>query len=343
MSDPDVEEIVTYISTKLNKIFYDREFVSCVANDFQKLKSKNIKCCVLVFPALGPIYQRALKYQAKAFDLATFGLSGGTFKTIAVCQKEYLLNENKQEIPEEKEKMSSESLSRDASTRKKRPERQLYVPPAQRKLAQSKDVKENKSEIKSYKVSITPLANEVPRSKITLPDSKVKKQTERTQRENRYAAESNIFLDGTQCSKRRGSKVQCEVSNEPENATIILKDNVEEVNSEKVYESILFLSDLMHLNFLPLSKYSCNVSHKIDDNTLSLKNFHECSCEFHQFLISRCENILGYFIPIYRPNDVNLLKVLINNYFCWQPLSTENLIIIDEIIENNCAIPFLII
>ncbi|RZC34009.1 uncharacterized protein BDFB_000851, partial [Asbolus verrucosus] len=80
---------------------------------------------VLVFPTLGPIYLKALRYQARIFDLAVFNVTSasGRFKSLAVCHKDNL----KKTTQPKEETMSELSLSK-----RKRPERQLYVPPAQR-------------------------------------------------------------------------------------------------------------------------------------------------------------------------------------------------------------------
>ncbi|KAJ8950337.1 hypothetical protein NQ318_021197 [Aromia moschata] len=87
---PSIDEILNKLSTKFNRIFYDREFVCCVNEDFQVvLKNKN-KCCVVVFPVLGPSYLKAVRYQAKIFDLAVFTLGSSKTRSIAVCQKEFL-------------------------------------------------------------------------------------------------------------------------------------------------------------------------------------------------------------------------------------------------------------
>ncbi|XP_044256154.1 uncharacterized protein LOC123006064 [Tribolium madens] len=130
MSGPDVDEVLNYLSIKFNKIFCDREFVCCVIEDFQTILENKARICVLVFPTLGPIYLKALRYQARIFDLAVFNITSasGKFRSIAVCHKDHLKKQNKEEIMPE-------------SSKRKRPERQLYVPPAQRASRLSKSDK----------------------------------------------------------------------------------------------------------------------------------------------------------------------------------------------------------
>ncbi|EFA11165.2 hypothetical protein TcasGA2_TC004772 [Tribolium castaneum] len=121
MSGPDVDEVLNYLSIKFNKIFCDREFVCCVIEDFQAVLGNKARICVLVFPTLGPIYLKALRYQARIFDLAVFNITSasGKFRSLAVCHKDHLKKQSKEEAMPE-------------SSKRKRPERQLYVPPAQR-------------------------------------------------------------------------------------------------------------------------------------------------------------------------------------------------------------------
>ncbi|CAH0562227.1 unnamed protein product [Brassicogethes aeneus] len=147
MNNPATDEIVNYLSTKFNKIFCDRDFVCCVAEDFQFILNNKNKCCVLLFPILGPIYQKAVRYQAKIFDLAVFGVNSGKHKSIAVCHKHYLVKKVVEEVMEETCSINS---------RRKRPERQLYVPPAQRGSRLPREAKDesppkSKSKLKKSK------------------------------------------------------------------------------------------------------------------------------------------------------------------------------------------------
>ncbi|KAJ8918702.1 hypothetical protein NQ315_015022 [Exocentrus adspersus] len=91
---------------------------------------------VVVFPVLGPNYLKAVRYQAKIFDLAVFTLGTGRNRAIAVCQKEFLRRNSNEVVETTKVQIMPETSTENNSTklRKKRPERQLYVPPAQRKL-----------------------------------------------------------------------------------------------------------------------------------------------------------------------------------------------------------------
>ncbi|KAG5880712.1 hypothetical protein JTB14_025555 [Gonioctena quinquepunctata] len=132
MSITDIDEILKILSTKLNKIFYDREFVCCVHEDLQVILKNRNKCCVVVFPLLGPNYLKAVRYQAKIFDLAVFLLGSDKTCLIAVCHREHLIKKSAES--EEQIMPESEQESGGSKLRKKRPERQLYVPPAQRRL-----------------------------------------------------------------------------------------------------------------------------------------------------------------------------------------------------------------
>jgi hypothetical protein len=87
-----VDEVLNYLSIKFNKIFCDRDFVCCVSEDFRTVLENKKKICVLVFPTLGPIYLKALRYQARIFDLAVFNITSasGKFKSLAVCHKDHL-------------------------------------------------------------------------------------------------------------------------------------------------------------------------------------------------------------------------------------------------------------
>ncbi|KAJ8979891.1 hypothetical protein NQ317_017514 [Molorchus minor] len=136
ISDPSIDEILNRLSTKFNRIFYDREFVCCVHEDFQVILKNKDKCCVVVFPVLGPSYLKAVRYQAKIFDLAVLVLGTGTTRFIAVCQKEFLKKKDSEVTEDIPKQIMPEGASEGSciNTRKKRPERQLYVPPAQRRL-----------------------------------------------------------------------------------------------------------------------------------------------------------------------------------------------------------------
>nr|XP_023016921.1 uncharacterized protein LOC111506157 [Leptinotarsa decemlineata] len=131
MSSGDIDEILKRLSTKFNKIFYDREFVCCVQEDLQVILRNKNKCCVVVFPLLGPNYLKAVRYHARIFDLAVFLLGCDKTCSIAICHREHLLkqtNELEEQTMPEREQESGSKL------RRKRPERQLYVPPAQRRF-----------------------------------------------------------------------------------------------------------------------------------------------------------------------------------------------------------------
>ncbi|CAH1153374.1 unnamed protein product [Phaedon cochleariae] len=131
MSSIDVEEILRRLSAKFNRIFCDREFVCCVNEDLQVLLRNKNKCCVVVFPVLGPNYLKAVRYQAKIFDLSVFTLGSEQICSIAVCHTEHLIKfeESEEQImPKREQEVGGSKL------RKKRPERPLYVPPAQRRV-----------------------------------------------------------------------------------------------------------------------------------------------------------------------------------------------------------------
>ncbi|KAK9889215.1 hypothetical protein WA026_004493 [Henosepilachna vigintioctopunctata] len=202
------------------------------------------------------------------------------------------------------------------SSRKKRPERQLYIPPAQRKLASSKD---SKCETKSGKTLGVSLTNETvkPVIEIESKNQGIDKQV----RERSYGKEAQ----------------KCENSDMLKSSGI---NDTNRMNIDEFSAQILHLHDLMQLNLLPLRKYFCNVTYKIDRNFLSLKNCHEGSCEFYKYLLTKFENELDHYIPIYHLSDLQSVHFLIDNYLCWQPTSTDDLINFDEIFENNCAIPF---
>lgn len=126
----DVDNILKTLSTKFHKIFCDREFVCCVLEDFQVILKNRNKCCVVVFPVLCPNYLKAVQYQAKIFNLEVFTLGSGKICSLAVCDKKFLIKKT-----EDSEKQIMSSIEQECGTlKKKRPERQLYIPPAQRRL-----------------------------------------------------------------------------------------------------------------------------------------------------------------------------------------------------------------
>ncbi|XP_057656798.1 coiled-coil domain-containing protein R3HCC1L [Diorhabda carinulata] len=129
----DVDNILKILSTKFHKIFCDREFVCSVQEDFQVILKNRNKCCVVVFPVLCPNYLKAVQYQAKIFDLEVFTLGSGQICSLAVCDKKFLLKKT-----EDSDKQIMSSIEQECgagiTSKKKRPERQLYIPPAQRRL-----------------------------------------------------------------------------------------------------------------------------------------------------------------------------------------------------------------
>uniref|UniRef100_A0A6P7FGC9 Uncharacterized protein LOC114329877 isoform X1 n=1 Tax=Diabrotica virgifera virgifera TaxID=50390 RepID=A0A6P7FGC9_DIAVI len=127
----DVEKVINTLSSKFHKIFCDRDFVCCVLEDFQVILRNRNRCCVVVFPLLGRNYLKAVQYQAELFDLVVFTLGSGKNCFVAVCDTKFLIK--KEEI-EEQIMPNNEEAGTGNNSKKKRPERQLYVPPAQRRL-----------------------------------------------------------------------------------------------------------------------------------------------------------------------------------------------------------------
>nr|CAI5855221.1 unnamed protein product [Callosobruchus analis] len=134
MSIRDIDKILNELSVKFNRIFYDRDFICSVLEDFRVILENKDKCCIVViFPALGPSYLKAIQYQAELFDLATFTLGSRRLLCVCVCFKQYTIRnvqscgnfETGNEMPEPEAGCSMR-------VRKKRPEKQLYIPPAQR-------------------------------------------------------------------------------------------------------------------------------------------------------------------------------------------------------------------
>ncbi|XP_045481494.1 uncharacterized protein LOC123685716 [Harmonia axyridis] len=290
MCEPSIEELVTFLSTKFNKIFCDREFVCCVSSDFHVLKNKR-KCRVLVFPTLGPVYQRALKYQAEAFDFATFELPAGIFKIIAVCQKEHILRKQKEDLRKRKHtKMSSESSNsiQDAGGRKKRPERQLYVPPAQRRLTSTK---ETEIETKRYKQSLYD-SSDVKISKIPT-QTNTKKQ-------------SNSAINKKKSSSRLNGQ----------NKEVITEtiDFCGEENISDGPKSMPSLLELMKLDLLSLPKYNVVF---LKNSIPSFTSFHDCFCEFHQYLNTNYNNHLKLSISIFHLNDNDDFETKNDKIYWW--------------------------
>ncbi|CAH1999412.1 unnamed protein product [Acanthoscelides obtectus] len=134
MSIRDIDKILGELSLKFNRIFYERDFICSVLEDFRVvLENKNKSCVVVIFPALGPNYLKAIQYQAELFDLATFTLGSRKLLCVGVCFKEYISgNAQSCEGLQTSNKMPETEPECSVRVRKKRPERQLYVPPAQR-------------------------------------------------------------------------------------------------------------------------------------------------------------------------------------------------------------------
>ncbi|XP_072401962.1 uncharacterized protein [Diabrotica undecimpunctata] len=128
----DVEKVISTLSSKFHKIFCDRDFVCCVLEDFQVILRNRNRCCVVVFPLLGRNYLKAVQYQAELFDLVVFTLGSGKNCFVAVCDTKFLIK--KEEIEEQIMPNNEQEGGTGNNSKKKRPERQLYIPPAQRRL-----------------------------------------------------------------------------------------------------------------------------------------------------------------------------------------------------------------
>ncbi|XP_030756247.1 coiled-coil domain-containing protein R3HCC1L isoform X1 [Sitophilus oryzae] len=136
MNSRSIEEILSKLSIKFNRIFCEKEFVCCVCEDLQRIIKNENKCCVLIFPILSPNYLRVVRYQAKLSDLAVISLGSGSAKSVGICQKKFLLYSESEE--KYSKNFGSQQMAENSnSTRKKRPPIQLYVPPAQRKPKQN--------------------------------------------------------------------------------------------------------------------------------------------------------------------------------------------------------------
>ncbi|XP_066258850.1 uncharacterized protein [Euwallacea similis] len=133
MTSVGIDEVLSRLSIKFNRIVYDRDFVECVNEDLQPIIDEKSKCCVLVFPALSPNYLRLVKYQAKLCDLAVISLGSGSAKSVGVCHKKYFLTSPSDEDLKKNLTHSQMTEHSGNTTKKKRPAIQLYVPPAQRK------------------------------------------------------------------------------------------------------------------------------------------------------------------------------------------------------------------
>ncbi|XP_066158865.1 uncharacterized protein [Euwallacea fornicatus] len=133
MTSVGIDEVLSRLSIKFNRIVYDRDFVECVNEDLQPIIDEKSKCCVLVFPALSPNYLRLVKYQAKLCDLAVISLGSGSAKSVGICHKKYFLPSPSDEDLKKNLTHSQMSEHSGNTTKKKRPAIQLYVPPAQRK------------------------------------------------------------------------------------------------------------------------------------------------------------------------------------------------------------------
>ncbi|KAF7268472.1 hypothetical protein GWI33_018361 [Rhynchophorus ferrugineus] len=137
MNSRSIDEILSKLSIKFNRIFCEKEFVCCVCEDLQIIIKNKDKCCVLVFPTLNPNYLRVVRYQAKLLDLAVISLGSGSAKSIGVCHKKYILGNTEPEETCSKKPSNNLMAENSTNARKKRPPIQLYVPPAQRKSRQN--------------------------------------------------------------------------------------------------------------------------------------------------------------------------------------------------------------
>ncbi|XP_018578941.1 uncharacterized protein LOC108917013 [Anoplophora glabripennis] len=282
----DVDEILNKLSTKFNKIFYDREFVCCVNQDLQVvLKNKN-SCCVVVFPVLGPNYLKAVRYQAKIFDLAVITLGTGRNRAIAVCQKEFL-KKNSNEVTEttKVQIMPQSSTESSIKLRKKRPERQLYVPPAQRRLPL------NTEEIPCNSEKFHNVKNEDVINTKKETCSKTVHKSGSKEFEKSYSKLRNKQCSADAKYKRESTRELPELLN---------NERCRVIESEK---RICF-------DYLFSINYICILWHYqvAKSDLFSGQNFFKSTLNF-------CEQL-----PLYnRPSRLNILYILHNNYVLWQP------------------------
>ncbi|KAF2903504.1 hypothetical protein ILUMI_02694 [Ignelater luminosus] len=145
MCDGDLDAILSYLSSKINKIFCDREFVGCVKEDFDIILQNTNNHCV-VFPKLKPIFLKVLRYQAVIFDLSVFCIGSGCNQVAVVCKKTFL-KEQANECPREEGKQAQRTMDSEEQTSKttsrrsnrvNRPTQSYYVPPAQRSSTKQK-------------------------------------------------------------------------------------------------------------------------------------------------------------------------------------------------------------
>ncbi|KAK4871555.1 hypothetical protein RN001_015679 [Aquatica leii] len=154
MCDDDLDSILSLISTKINKIFCDREFVGCVREDLD-IVLKDDKHCVL-FPKLKPIFLKVLRYQAFIFDLSVFCIGSGPNQVAVVCKK--ITKEPTDECPSVSTQKVSKRMDTEENTPKSctkksrmRPTQSYYVPPAQRSMTKKGKVKESAAKKTSAK------------------------------------------------------------------------------------------------------------------------------------------------------------------------------------------------
>lgn len=179
---------------------------------------------------------------------------------------------------EKKMLSESQNTTADLSGRRKRPERQLYVPPAQRRLAPPKGTENETKQTKQHKHI---LSNRKV-SKIAATPISIDSNTEKSV-----------------CEIKQ--KKLCDVLVEEDKKVLSEAINLSAEKSDNKYENhIPSLIELIKLDLLSLPTYNTAF---LKNNIPSLYSFHECSCEFHQYLTTRYKNDLKLRIQIFHIND----------------------------------------
>ncbi|XP_044766348.1 uncharacterized protein LOC123322442 isoform X2 [Coccinella septempunctata] len=187
--------------------------------------------------------------------------------------------------------MSSESFItvQESSGRRRRPERQLYIPPAQRRFTSTREA-ENGTQ--PYHPSKLDSAN----GKILKTTSAQKKPRKK----------SNIGIN------KRLFTAQVHTTEQEMNSEII--SFIKETAASEFGKYIPSLMDLIKLDLLSLPTYNIVF---LKSNIPSLNYFHKCSCEFHQYLTTRFKNDLKLGIPIFHIDNNQILD-LSRDKISWQ-------------------------
>lgn len=148
MCDVDLDDILSLISTRINKIFCDREFVACLHDDFDIILKDNKSC--VIFPKLKPIFLKVLRYQAFIYELNVFCIGTAPHQVTVVCKKKSVTDECPS-VRKPRNMESGETRTKSSKRSTPRPTQSYYVPPAQRSLTKKQKVKEHSANKKCTK------------------------------------------------------------------------------------------------------------------------------------------------------------------------------------------------